>query len=349
MLLVRPADHNDLAGIEKLVTASEAQLTTLGNQRDLLSERIEVSQQSFAGERAVSGKERFLFVMEDVSKDGVQSADDSEHGHNIVGVAGIDACAGNGAPFYNYRKDELIHSSHQLDIHNKVPVLYMTHELTGKTQLCSMTIRRDFKQGNALDLLSRARLLFIGLFREFFSREVIVEIQGKHNEDLSSPFWDSLGQHFFEMDFKSADYFSAIKSKTFIAELMPSHPIYVPLLSMEAQAAMSKPNDAASPGYQLLVREGFRTSKHLDIFDGGPTLIARLDDIHTLNSCQYKRFDLTEQRKNGSKYMVCNPNLSEFRCLLASLDEHDQTVELEQRHIDALQLQEDDRIAVVPF
>jgi arginine N-succinyltransferase len=342
MLVVRPADHSDLAGIEKLVTTSEARLTTLSNQRDLLSQRIELSRQSFSGEKSVAGRERFLFVMEDLS---LETGSDG----SVVGVAGVDACAGNGAPFYNYRKDELIHSSHQLDVHNRVPVLYMTHELTGKSQLCSLSIRREYKQGNAMELLSRTRLLFIGLFREFFSREVIVEIQGKHTEDDGSPFWDSLGRHFFDMDFKSADYFSAIKTKTFIAELMPSHPIYVPLLSAQAQAVMGKPNDAASSGYQLLLREGFRTSKHLDIFDGGPTLIARLDDIHTLKNCHYKRFKLSDQRPKGSKYMVCNPTLSDFRCVLTSLDEHEQTVDLEALQVEALKLEEDDRIAVVPF
>lgn len=344
MLVIRPADHADLTGIEAIVTSNDARLTTLNNQRDLLSERIEVSRQSFAGERTLAGRERFLFVMADVPRDDV-----SESRGEIVGVAGVDACAGNGTPFYNYRKDELIHSSHQLDIHNRVPVLYMTHELTGKTQLCSLAIRRDFKQGNALELLSRTRLLFIGLFREYFTREVIVEIQGKHTDEDGSVFWDSLGKHFFDMDFKSADYYSAIKSKTFIAELMPSHPIYVPLLSIQAQAVMGKANDAALPGYQLLLREGFRTSKHLDIFDGGPTLIARLDDIHTLKNYHYKRYVSDDKRQRGSKYMVCNPTLSDFRCLLSELDDHEQTIQLEKHKIQALNLDMDDRIAVVPF
>ncbi len=347
MLVVRPADHHDLAGIEKLVTTSEARLTTLSNQRDQLSQRIELSQQAFAGERSVAGKERFLFVMEELPQAGLSDVDSSNP--NIIGVAGIDACAGNGAPFYNYRKDELIHASHQLDIHNKVPVLYLTHELTGTSQLCSLSIRRDYKQGNALELLSRARLLFIGLFREHFSREIIVEIQGKHTDSDGSPFWDSLGRHFFGMDFKSADYFSAIKTKTFIAELMPTHPIYVPLLTPEAQSVMGKPNDAASPGYQLLLREGFRTSKHLDIFDGGPTLSARLDDLHTLNHSRYKFYQSSDQVSKGCKYMVSNPTLSDFRCVLASLDEHEDTVQLEPKLVDALQLEEDDRIAVVAF
>lgn len=346
MLVVRPADHQDLPGIEKLVTTSEARLTTLSNQRDQLSQRIELSKQAFAGERSVAGKERFLFVMEELPNGDAQSEDATP---DIIGVAGIDACAGNGAPFYNYRKDELIHASHQLDIHNRVPVLYLTHELTGSSQLCSLSIRRDYKQGNALELLSRTRLLFIGLFREHFSREIICEIQGKHTDNDTSPFWDSLGRHFFGMDFKSADYFSAIKTKTFIAELMPSHPIYVPLLTAEAQSVMGKPNDAASPGYQLLLREGFRASKHLDIFDGGPTLQARLDDLHTLNNCQYKFYKASESSSAGSKYMICNPSLTEFRCVLASLEDHDDTVQLNSRLVDALQLEENDRLAVVAF
>ena len=339
MLIVRPVTHQDLSDIEKLVTSSETVLSTLSNQRDQLSQRIEDSILSFAGDRSRTGKERFLFVLEDLSLEQ----------NRLVGVAGIDACAGNGAPFYNYRKDELLHASHSLDVHNRLPVLYMTHELTGCSQLCSLNIRTDYKLGNSLELLSRARLLFVGIFREYFSRELVVEMQGQHNDSGQSPFWDSLGRHFFDMDFKSASYYSAIKSKTFIAELMPSHPIYVPLLSPAAQAALGKPNEAVTPGYQVLLREGFRVSKHVDIFDGGPTLMARLDDLKTLNHYHYKFYQQGEKSRQGAKYMVCNPSLSDFRCALSYVEESDDTVALESELIEALCLQEDDRIAVVAF
>lgn len=159
----------------------------------------------------------------------------------VQGVSGIDARAGNGQPFYNYRQDALIHASHELGVSRRVEVLYPSHALTDHTLLCSFAIRSELRATDAFELLSRARMLFIASHRSLFTDKVVVEIQGVQTQDGEVPFWDSLGRHFFNMDFETADQYSGLLSKTFIAELMPPNPIYVTLLSDAARRRLGNP------------------------------------------------------------------------------------------------------------
>ena len=62
---------------------------------------------------------------------------------------------------------------------------------------------------------------------------------------------------------------------------MPKYPIYVNLLSEEAQAVIGKVHDKTKPALQLLETEGFSCRGYVDIFDGGPTVEAHLQHIRT--------------------------------------------------------------------
>jgi arginine N-succinyltransferase len=308
MWIVRPARHDDLAGIEKLATGHGARVSTLPQSRDKLSEKIDHSLRSLAGDPALADRERFLFVLEDTETGGIH------------GTAGIDARAGNGQPFYNYRRDELIHASHELGVSCNAAILYPTHEMTGCTLLCSFTIDSELRETAALELLSRSRFLFLARHRERFTDQVVVEIQGVQTEEGNAPFWDSLGRHFFNMDFATADYYSGVKSKTFIAELMPPNPIYVTLLTEAAQAAIGTPHEAAEATCHLLEREGFRIGKHVDIFDGGPVLEAHTDSLATITRRRTNTIRRGEGNR-GVKYLVANGESEDFRCVLANISD----------------------------
>jgi arginine N-succinyltransferase len=54
------------------------------------------------------------------------------------------------------------------------------------------------KNRNGL-LLSKARFLFIAAFRECFLPHLFAELRGCSDEQGSSPFWDALGHHFFDI------------------------------------------------------------------------------------------------------------------------------------------------------
>ena len=180
MWLVRPAEPGDLKSILALVGGTGPRLSsTLPRKDEALAEKIALSARSFSGSNDPDESPRFLFVLEDTVSGLVR------------GVAGIDARAGHGQPFYNYRKDALIHASHELGVSRRVDVLYPSHALTDQTLLCAFTIDPALKGSEAFELLSRARILFMASHRQLFTDHTVVEIQGVQTESGDVPFWEA--------------------------------------------------------------------------------------------------------------------------------------------------------------
>jgi len=312
MWVVRPAQRKDVPDLIRM--AGEAGVSsTLGTEESVLLERVAVSEASFAQAPTTGGDAggRFLFVLEDTTTG------------ELAGSAGIDARAGNGQPFYNYRQDALIHASHELCISRRVEVLYPSHGLTDRTLLCGFLIRRDLRGSEAFELLSRSRLMFIAAHRPSFAGQMVVELPGLQEADGVVPFWDSLGRHFFNMDFATADRYSGTLSKTFIAELMPPNPIYVTLLTEAAQAAMGCAHEGVAATASLLQREGFRTGRYLDIFDGGPVMEAATDSLQTLASAQRRIASLQDDEPwraaaGDNRFLLAYGSNGEFRCVTAA-------------------------------
>jgi arginine N-succinyltransferase len=332
MYVVRPSTIEDASGIESVIRDNHARISSLPRKREKLLERIEHSMTSFATKACLQGEEFFLFVMEE-----------SETGE-IVGCSAISVNNDPQRPFYNYRQDELIHASETFDIHTTVPILYLTHELTGKTVLSSFAIQDKLLKTPYFDLMSRARLMFLRQFTQCFSSEVIVELQGVTNEEDESPFWDSLGRQFFNMDYVMAGYHVATKSRTMLAEMMPPHPIYVTMLTPQAQAVMGKTDERAKATHKLLEKEGFEASPYIDIFDGGPVLMAKTNETHTF---QHSRFKQVKGGKvtTGPLHLVANKSFSDFRCLLAQItDGMGEVVRLDGSILTALNVRQDDEI-----
>jgi arginine N-succinyltransferase len=304
MWLVRPVGPEDLNDVLALAESREVHVSsTLPASQDLLVARLALARNSFLNADR-SGSHRFLFALEDTDTG------------RLKGVAGIDARAGNGQPFYNYRRDALIHASHELGVSRRVDVLYPSHALTDLSQLCSFVIATGLADGDAIELLSRARVLFIADHRESFTSELIAELPGAQSADGAVPFWDSLGRHFFDMDFATADHYSATHSKTFIAELMPHNPIYVSLLSEAAREAVGQCHRLSGPTCDLLKREGLAATDYVDIFDGGPVLKAHTNRLRTLVTSH--RVELHGEESNqGDLCLIAGGQGENFRCTLA--------------------------------
>jgi arginine N-succinyltransferase len=337
MLVVRPSSFVDLTSIERLLAATDARVTTLPKERGKLSEKIEQSTDAFAEGIDQDGPASFLFVLENTET------------NSLVGTAGIDTEAGSGYPFFNYRIDEVVHASHHLNVSSKVPVLFLSHELTGKTLLRSFAIDPQIKETEAFDLLSRARLLFIACLPERFQRQAIVEIQGIFNDKGDCPFWDAVGRHFFGIDFNTADYYCSVKSKTFMSELIPQHPIYVPLLPEKARGTIAQNHEAANRACQLFYREGFDKTAFIDPFDGGPVLAGDVMNLFTLKHVRYKKARPSDV-VGGLKYLIANRSMNDFRCTIGTLvDGIGETIRIPLDVATALNVREGDAIAYAPL
>jgi arginine N-succinyltransferase len=154
-------------------------------------------------------------------------------------------------------------------------------EHSGPAEIGSLFLHPEYRRDGAGRALSLSRFLFVAEHRDRFEPVVIAEMRGVIDDQGRSAFWDAIGKHFFEIDFPKADYLSMVNKK-FIADLMPRHAIYVPLLPVEAQAVIGQVHAETRPALKLLQSEGFMITDMLDIFEGGPVVSARRDDIRTV-------------------------------------------------------------------
>ena len=106
------------------------------------------------------------------------------------------------------------------------------------------------------------------------------------DEAGGSPFWDAIAGRFFGMNFQEADSFNGAHGTRFIADLMPKTPIYTAMLPESARAIMAMPHPSGRAAMRMLEQEGFTGGDYVDIFDGGPTMSAKTDDIRTIREAQ---------------------------------------------------------------
>ncbi len=239
MLIVRPVTFADLTALEQLAVVAGGSMSTLPANRDHLSEMIAATQQSLRSEPQHPGGETYHFVLEDTQS------------HEIIGIAGINSSVGIESPFYSYRIEQVVHASSDLQIHNRIPALHLCQDHTGSSSLCSLFLAPKHRTTDNINLLSRSRMLFMASHRQRFADCTLVELQGIQDDNHKSPFWEAIGRHFFSMDFSQANYLTGIQNKSFIANLMPHYPVYVPLLPESAQAVIGKPRPDISPIVEL--------------------------------------------------------------------------------------------------
>ncbi|MEI5710456.1 arginine N-succinyltransferase, partial [Streptomyces brasiliscabiei] len=72
-----------------------------------------------------------------------------------------------------------------------------------------------------------------------------------------------------------------VRSKSFIAEVMPQFPLYLPLLTPPARAAIGREHPAHEAALAEMLAEGFVRSRHVDIFDAGPIVKAERERLET--------------------------------------------------------------------
>jgi arginine N-succinyltransferase len=271
MVVLRPITLTDLPALQALANLTGFGLTTLPRDEKLLHRRIRESLHGFEklGDQDPPRGETYLFVLEDVRSGA------------IVGTSGIVSKVGGFEPFYAYRVETSIHESKQLNVRKEIRTLHLVEEHDGPCEIGSLFLSPDYrKEGNGR-LLSLARFLFMAEHQDYFDPMVIAEMRGVVDEQGRSAFWDAVGHHFFDIDFPKADYLSMV-SKKFIADLMPKHPIYIPLLPTEAQTVIGKVHPKTEPALAILEAEGFKQFGLVDIFEAGPVVRCPLKEIRTV-------------------------------------------------------------------
>ncbi|POZ99646.1 arginine N-succinyltransferase [Pseudomonas sp. MWU12-2312b] len=334
-MIVRPVQPTDLPALLALIRQTDCGLTSLPASEERLNHRLRWAQRTFADqvERADAD---YLFVLED---------DDQQ----VLGVSALTGAVGLREPWYNYRVGLTVSSSPDLGIERHIPTLFLNNEMTGQSELRSLFLRPDRRQSRHGRLLSLGRLLFVAEFPHLFGDKLIAELRGRADEQGCSPFWDSVGRHFFKMDFKHADHLSGLGNKAFIAELMPRQPLYTCLLTDQARAVIGKPHPKTEPALKILSAEGFAHKGYIDIFDAGPVIESAVSSIRLVRDSQLLELAIAPLDDQAPMWLIHNRRLENCRITATPARLVDERLIVDRLTAKRLQLQPGDSVRAVPL
>jgi arginine N-succinyltransferase len=342
MLVVRAINENDLDGLFALASQVGTGMTTLKADMKMLGDRLATACASFA--ETIPAEERdYLFVMEDTATG------------RLAGVCAIKAAVGLTEPFYNYRIGTLVHSSSELNVFTRMETLYLSNDLTGSSELCSLFLHPDYRQGHNGKLLSKSRFLFIAQFPHLFTKKIIAEMRGYQAEDGSSPFYEGLGRHFFKMDFHHVDDLTALGKKSFIAELMPRQPLYIAYLPQAAQDVVGQVHNSTAPARRLLEQEGLHYEGYVDIFDAGPVLQARVSELRAIRDSELAEIAPDEDSvhacapASAEPTLVSNTTLRDFRMIVTDSSNANGRIDLTSAEQQLLRLRTGGTVRTLPL
>jgi arginine N-succinyltransferase len=311
-------------------------ITTLPADPGHLRASVGESLRAFAHPVARPGGERYLFVLEDRGTG------------RIAGSGAVVARVGGFDPFYTYeiRDEAVAHPPHGVD--KRVEVLHLKRAHKGPSELCTLAIGPQYRGRGLARLVSLGRLLFVRAHPERFERRIIAELRGWLDEDGRSPFWESVGRHFFDSDFSQADFLSGLGDKDFIEDLMPRHPIYVPLLPEAVRDVIGRAHRDAEPARRVLEGEGLRFAGEVDIFDAGPLLGGEVADLRAIRASREARVGIVVEEEPPEPSMVLANGRLDFRaCLGAVAPAPDGTVAIGRRAAELLEVGAGDHITYV--
>ena len=303
---VRAARGEDFTAIYEMAKLTGGGFTNLPPERATLVAKLAQSEQSFARRGDEQAGDLYMFVLED-PKEGV-----------IRGTCQVFGQVGVRQPFYSYHLSTLTQSSPELGKTFRNQLLTLTTDLEGSSEVGGLFLHPASRAGGWGALLARSRYLFIKLHRARFGDRTLAELRGVMDDGGNAPFWDALAGRFFDMSFPEADEFNAVHGTKFIADLMPRTPIYVTFLSDGAKAVIGQPHPTGKAALRMLEEEGFVYDRYVDIFDGGPTVIAPTDRIRTVRESTY---DTVCEIADGARtrMLIATGQLKDFRACMGSV------------------------------
>lgn len=267
---VRPARNDDFQAIYEMAKLTGGGFTNLPPDKGALVEKLIRSEHAFAKDSEVQGDDLYVLVLENV-----------ETGQ-IRGTCQVFGQVGTEWPFYSYRVSTLTQTSKALGKTFRAEMLTLVTDFEGSSEVGGLFLHPHERAGGLGLLLARSRYLFIKQHRNRFGDKILAELRGVIDEAGGSPFWDAIAGRFFGMNFQEADEFNAMHGTQFIADLMPKTPIYTAMLPESARAVMGVPHPSGRAAMKMLEREGFEYDCYIDIFDGGPTMATRTDNVRTI-------------------------------------------------------------------
>ncbi len=335
--LLRTAREKDLEALYRMAKGTGGGFTNLPPDKPTLKDKLHRAATAFAKPDDTLNNDLFVFILEDTETGKVR------------GTCQIMSQVGTELPFYSYRIGRITQHSKELDRTFRAEMLTLCTDLDGSSEVGGLYLDPTERSAGTGKLLARSRYLFIRAHRGRFADRTLAELRGAIDDAGNSPFWDGLAGRFFDMSFRDADEFNAKHGNQFIADLMPKHPIYTALLSEGARQVMGQPHFSGRPAMRMLENEGFRFQNYIDIFDGGPSMMADTDRIKTVREAKDATVTaLVPCGDDGPTHILSHGRLADFRACLGCVRESGDGVTLDEQAAGLLGIGVGDTITYAP-
>jgi len=329
---LRAARATDLEPLYEMAKLTGGGFTNLPADRKALGEKLERAATAFQNTTEALVDEQFVLVLENTQTGAIR------------GTCQLMTMVGQQWPFYSYRLNTLTQYSQELDRTVRAELLSLTTDLEGSSEVGGLFLHPNERAGGLGLLLARSRYLFIAMHRKRFAERTLAELRGIIDERGGSPFWNGVAGRFFGMGFQEADYFNAINGNQFIADLMPKHPVYVAMLDDDARSVIGVPHPTGRAAMRMLENENFRYEGYVDIFDGGPTMVAPTDQITSVANSTMATISSIDAEQ-GERAIIATGQLQDFQaCYGARIMNDDGTIALDASTADALDVQPGDSV-----
>lgn len=318
---IRPATMADLQPMYEMAKLTGGGFTNLPPDRKALQTKLERTQSAYDG-TSQDRDQLFVLMLEDV-----------ESGE-IRGTCQIFTEVGVRWPFYSYRIGAISQYSKELDRTFRANTLSLVTDLEGSSEVGGLFLHPHERAGGLGLLLARSRYLFIRANRARFGDRILAELRGVIDDAGGSPFWDGVAGKFFGMNFQEADQFNALHGNQFIADLMPKHPVYLAMLSEGARSVVGIPHPSGRAAMRMLENEGFAFENYIDIFDGGPTMTARTDQVNSIRNAHSDT--ITAIADGDIRALGAAGTCADFRCTFAMIGQAEGGVTLNAEAADTL-------------
>ncbi len=329
--VIRAATPDDLQPLYEMAKLTGGGFTNLPPERAALAERVERAAAAFAREEDTLADDLFVLVLEN-----------RETGQ-VRGTCQLFGQVGKRWPFYSYRLSTYTQHSRELERTVRAELLSLVTDLEGASEVGGLFLHPLERAGGLGLLLARSRYLFIAMHRQRFADRILAELRGIIDERGGSPFWDAIGGKFFGMSFQEADEFNAIHGNQFIADLMPKHPVYTAMLAEEAHRVIGLPHPGGRAAMRMLENEGFAYENYVDIFDGGPTMTTRTDQVASITRALALPVADTQLDK-GEKALIAAGRLAGFRCCYGARATSGDGIAIDARAAELLEIGEGDTV-----
>lgn len=335
--LLRSVQLKDLRELMDL--AGQFSLLNLPADKKILSEKIERSMASFAGELKRRDAE-YLFVLEDM-----------EH-ETVVGSSLILAKHGNeDVPHYYFKLVKKNRFSEDLGIGFIHQVLQLKEDTDGPTEIGGLLIDRNYRRrpeklGKQISLV---RFLYMGMARNEFENRVLCELTPPLGEGGRSEFWEALGRRFTGLPYQEADLISQ-RNKEFISSLFPEEDIYLCLLDSRARVVLGRVGDETRPAQHLLESIGFNYLHEVDPFDGGPHYGAGTEDISIVKNGEWATLKAADKGQFAANQgLVGIKRDGEFRAVVTAVDKQGDQLRVPMQAFKILDADSDEKTFYSPL